>query len=148
MRTRNTWLSLSTSERDALGNACLANDKALRKSGHLLAMTGLHRSHTATTVRVYNGQVSIIDGPVAETKEQIIRKFTINARDLNEAIQVATTMPQARGGPIEVRPILAVRPTRSAPFTGGHAPKGLKLIDAQTFSTGVVHLIYAPAEPA
>ncbi|HEU5101030.1 MAG TPA: YciI family protein [Roseiflexaceae bacterium] len=98
---------MSTSERDALDNACLANNKALRKSGHFLAVTGLHSSRTATTVRVYNGQVSIIDGPVAETKEQIIGIFTVNARDLNEAIQVATTMPQVRGGPIEVRPILA-----------------------------------------
>jgi hypothetical protein len=99
--------AMSSSERDAFGEACLANDKALRKSGHLLAVTGLHNSHTTTTVRVYNRQVSIIDGPVAETKEQIMGIFTVNARDLNEAIQLAVTMPQTRGGPIEVRPILA-----------------------------------------
>ena len=98
--------ALSTSERDALGNECVANDEVLRKSGHLLAVQGLQSSCTAATVRVQNGKVSVTNGPFAETKEQLIGIFTINARDLNEAIRVASTMPQARGGPIEVRPIL------------------------------------------
>jgi hypothetical protein len=100
------WDTMSAGERNALANACLANDQALRKSGHLLAVEELHSSRTATTVRVHNGIVSVSDGPFAETKEQLTGLFFINARDLNEAIQVAATMPQARGGPIEVRPIL------------------------------------------
>ena len=100
------WDSMPASERAALGNACLANDELLRRNGHLLAVEGLQSSHTATTVRVQNGKLSITDGPFAETTEQLIGIFTINARDLNEAIQVASTMPQARGGPIEVRPAL------------------------------------------
>jgi len=99
--------ALSSSEREALGNACLANDEVLRKSGHLLAVEGLQSSRTATTVRVQHGTLSVTDGPFAETKEQLIGIFTIDARDLNEAIQVAAKMPQARGGPIEVRPIVA-----------------------------------------
>lgn len=98
--------AMSACERDALGNACLVNDEALRKSGHLLAVQSLEHSCSATTVRVHNGKVSIANGPVAETKEQLIGIFTINARDLNEAIRVASKMPQARGGSIEVRPIL------------------------------------------
>ncbi|MFL5800733.1 MAG: YciI family protein [Roseiflexaceae bacterium] len=100
--------AMSSSEREALGNACLANDEVLRKSGHLLAVEGLQSSRTATTVRVQHGTLSVTDGPFAETKEQLIGIFTIDARDLNEAIQVAAKMPQARGGPIEVRPIMAV----------------------------------------
>jgi hypothetical protein len=100
------WDTMSESEREALANACLANDEALRNSGHLLAVEGLHSSRTATTVRVHNGKLSVTDGPFAETKEQLIGIFTINARDLNEAIQVASKMPQACAGPIEVRPIL------------------------------------------
>src|SRR5215813_3238404 len=98
--------AMSDRERDALGNACLANDEALRESGHLLAAQSLQSSHTATTVRVQNGEASVTDGPLAAAKEQLIGIFTINARDLNEAIQVASKMPQARGGPIEVRPAL------------------------------------------
>jgi hypothetical protein len=99
------YSAMSTSERDAFENACLANDEVLRESGHLLTAAGLHRSSTATTVRVWNGSVSLADGPFTETKEQLIGLFFINARDLNEAIQVAAKMPQARGGAIEVRPM-------------------------------------------
>jgi hypothetical protein len=101
--------AMSSSEREALGNACLANDQALRNSGHLLAVEGLQSSRSATTVRVHNGKVSVSVGPLAEAKEQLIGIFTINARDLNEAIQLAAKMPQARGGPIEVRPIVGDR---------------------------------------
>ena len=84
---------------------CMACGDGFRKSGLLVAAEALQPVDTATTVRVRNGRVSITDGPFAETKEQLIGIFTINARDLNEAIRVASKMPQARGGPIEVRPI-------------------------------------------
>jgi len=99
--------AMPSSEREALGNACRANDEALRKSGHLLAVEGLQSSCTTTTIRYEHGQLSIAVGPLAATKEQLIGIFTITARDLNEAIQVAATMPQARAGPIEVRPVVA-----------------------------------------
>jgi hypothetical protein len=99
--------AMSSSEREALGNACLTNDEALRKSGHLLTVEGLQSSCSTTTVRIQHGNLSVTVGPLAETKEQLIGIFTITARDLNEAIQVAARMPQARGGPIEVRPIAA-----------------------------------------
>jgi hypothetical protein len=94
------WEAMSSSEREALGSECQANDEALRQSGHLLAVEGLQS--TATTVWVQNGKLSVADGPFAETREQLIGIFIISARDLNEAIQVAAQMPQARGGPIEV----------------------------------------------
>jgi hypothetical protein len=100
--------AMSSSERETLESACLANDEALRKSGHLCAVEGLQSSRSATTVRVQNGKVSVVVGPLAETKEQLIRIFTITARDLNEAIQLAANMPQARSGPIEVRPIVDI----------------------------------------
>ncbi len=99
--------TLSTSERDAFENACRVNDEVLRQSGHLLAVESLQSSRTSTTVRVRNGKVSVIDGPFVETNEQLMELFFINARDLNEAIHVASQMPQARGGPIEVRPMMA-----------------------------------------
>jgi len=97
--------AMSASEGQALGSECMANDEVLRERGHLLAVQGLQSSRTATTVRVRNGKPVVTDGPYAETKEQILGIFTIEARDLNEAIQLASTMPQLRGGPIEVRPI-------------------------------------------
>ena len=61
--------------------------------------------HAATTVRVRNGKMSTTDGPFAETKEQLGGFYLIKARDLNEAIQVASRIPSARLGSIEVRPI-------------------------------------------
>ena len=61
---------------------------------------------TATTVRVRNGKVSTTDGPFAETKEQLGGFYLIDAADLNEAIQVASRIPSARHGSIEVRPVV------------------------------------------
>jgi hypothetical protein len=113
-RDEKQWDAMSTRERDALENACQANEQDLRQSGHLLAVEGLQSSNTALTVRVMNGKVSLTNGACAETEGQLIRLFFINARDLNEAIRVASKMPQARRGPIEVRPVMELdRPSKS-----------------------------------
>ena len=90
---------------------CVAYDTAIRKSGHCIASEALRSVQTATTVRVRNGKVSITDGPFAETKEQLAGFYLIDARDLNEAIQVASKIPPARVGSIEVRPIRPIRET-------------------------------------
>lgn len=93
---------------------CVAYDQSLRDSGHCLASEALQSVHTATTVRVRNGKLSITDGPFAETKEQLAGFYMIEARDLNEAIQVAAKIPPARVGSIEVRPIRPIRETVAA----------------------------------
>jgi len=77
----------------------------IKKSGHLIGSNGLKHTDTATTVRVRNGKVSTTDGPFAETKEQLGGYFLIEAKDLNDAIQVAARIPSAKWGSIEVRPI-------------------------------------------
>ena len=81
--------------------------EAIQKSGQLILGQGLQPTHTATTVRVRNGKTLTTDGPFAETKEQLGSLFLIEARDLNDAIQVASRIPSARLGSIEVRPIWA-----------------------------------------
>ena len=88
---------------------CVAYDTAVRKSGHCLASEALESVQTATTVRVRNGKVAVTDGPFAETKEQLAGFYMIEARDLNEAIQLASKIPPARVGSIEVRPIRPIR---------------------------------------
>jgi hypothetical protein len=98
------WDTMPISERDAFEKACLANNEVLRQGGHLLAGEHL-QSSSATTVRVQNGKVSVTDGPFVQTKEPLIDIFFIDARDLNNAIYVASKMPQARAGSIEVRPV-------------------------------------------
>lgn len=88
----------------ALDEASLANDEELRQSGHLILAQALQPVATATTVRVRNGRMSATDGPFAETTEQLGGFVFIEARDLNEAIQIAARMPMAKVGSIEVRP--------------------------------------------
>ena len=95
---------MSTGEYDAVVDECLSCEQVLRKSGELIAAEALQSVQTATTVQVRNGKVSVTDGPFAETKEQLAGFFMINARDLNDALRVASKMPQARLGSIEVRP--------------------------------------------
>ena len=85
-------------------SACAAYAGRLQDSGHLLEGSPLHPVHTATTVRVRNGQTTVTDGPFAETKEALAGFYMIEARDLNEAIQLASKIPPAQYGSIEVRP--------------------------------------------
>lgn len=100
------WETMPGSESDALLGEYHAFTDAIRKSGHYVAGEALHPTHTATTVRVRNGKVSTTDGPFAETKEQLGGFYLIEARDLNDAIQVASRIPSARLGSIEIRPIV------------------------------------------
>jgi hypothetical protein len=78
----------------------------VKKSGHYLGGDALHPVNTATTVRVRNGKLSTTDGPFAETKEQLGGYYMIDAKDLNDAIQVAAKIPSAKTGSIEVRPVM------------------------------------------
>jgi hypothetical protein len=78
----------------------------IRKSGQYLGGNALQSVQTATTVRVRKGKLSTTDGPFAETKEQLGGYYLIEAKDLNEAIQVASRIPSARIGSVEVRPIM------------------------------------------
>ena len=77
----------------------------IRASGHYVDCNRLQPPGAATTVRVRDGKVSTTDGPFAETKEQLGGYYMIDARDLNEAIQVAARIPGARTGCVEVRPV-------------------------------------------
>jgi hypothetical protein len=98
--------TMPKSEADAFMGAYFAFTEDIKKSGHYLAGEALQPVQTATTVRVRNGKLSTTDGPFAETKEQLGGFYMINARDLNDAIQVASKIPSARMGSVEVRPIM------------------------------------------
>ena len=90
---------------------CVAYDTAIRQSGHCLASEALESVQTATTVRVREGKVAVTDGPFAETKEQLAGFYMIEADNLDQAIQIASKIPPARVGSIEVRPIRPIRDT-------------------------------------
>src|SRR5260370_970476 len=96
-------------------DACMAYDQALRKAGRCLASEALQPVRTAATVRVRNGQVAIRDGPFTESKECLAGFYLIEAADLNEATQIASQMPPARVGSIEVRPVRELTSTSGEP---------------------------------
>jgi hypothetical protein len=99
------FADMPKSEFQVIMDETIAYCEALSKTGTLIASEALEPVEMASTVRVRNGKVSVTDGPFAETKEQFGGFFLINARDLNEAIQVASKFPSARLGSMEVRPV-------------------------------------------
>ena len=98
------WESMPESEANAFVDECLAYDEILRKNGHFAGGEGLQPPQTATTLRFQNGKVMMTDGPYAETKEQLGGILILEARDLNQAIQLMSKHPGVRGGPFEIRP--------------------------------------------
>src|SRR6266480_3428687 len=99
--------ALSERELDTLVAECVDWVDELEKSGRHIFSAGLQSVHSATTLRKRNGQLSMTDGPFAETKEQLGGFTLFSARDLNEAIQLASRLPVVRLHSVEVRPVLA-----------------------------------------
>ena len=108
------YLCLIYMEQDKLravpDSECMACGNGFREKGVLVAAEALQSVDTATTIRVRNGQVTVTDGPFAETKEQLAGFYLLDARDLNEAIQMAAKIPPAREGSVEVRPVRQLDP--------------------------------------
>lgn len=101
---------LPAPELEAIVSRCPAYDADLRASGHLVALGSLQSPRASVSVRPRHGSASVTDGPFAETKEQIGGVFIIEARDLNEAIRIASKHPAAHlgeeiGWGVEVRPM-------------------------------------------
>ena len=98
-------LRMPKDESDAFMGEYFAFTERIKESGHYLAGEALQPVQTATTLRHRNGSLSTTDGPFAETKEQLGGFYLIEARDLNEAMQIASHIPSVRTGSVEVRPI-------------------------------------------
>ena len=101
-------LAAMSQERDARRSWAntAPSPQSVKDSGHYLGGNPLQPVQTATTIRSRNGKVSTTDGPFAETKEQLGGYYLIEAKDLNDAIQVASRIPSVKTGSIEVRPIM------------------------------------------
>ena len=97
---------VSDGERSRRAAAGAAFSDEMRERGVLLAGEPLHSTETAITVRCWDGgDIVIADGPCAETREQISGLFLVDCKDLDEAIAVATRVPAAWYGTVEVRPV-------------------------------------------
>lgn len=102
--------NMSEREWHDLNQECIRGVERLSESGHFVDGSPLQPVETATTVRVRQGETLITDGPFAETKEQLAGFYMLEARDLNEALQLASRIPPARFGSIEVRPVRELPP--------------------------------------
>ena len=99
-------VALSQHEMDSLVEECIGWVEELEKGGHHILSAGLQSVRSAATVRTSNGKLSTTDGPFAETKEYLGGFTLINAKNFDEALQLAAKFPAARVGSMEVRPVL------------------------------------------
>jgi hypothetical protein len=100
--------SLSEGERAQCYQDSAQFAQDLSKTGQYLGAGPLHPTSTATSVRVRDGKRLVTDGPFAETREQLGGYFLINARDLDEALDVAGRIPAGRWGTVEIRPVMEI----------------------------------------
>jgi hypothetical protein len=99
------WETKGPTERAAVMRDHHALDDELVRTGKFKVADALQPTRTATTVRVREGKTLVVDGPFTETKEQLAGFYVVDARDLDDAIAIASRIPPARWGAVEVRPI-------------------------------------------
>jgi hypothetical protein len=99
---------LSRSEGAELNRDSLGYNEELRKGGHFIAASALQWPKTAKTVRSRDGKIAVKDGPFAETKEVLGGFIFVEARDMEEAVEIAGKIPMARFGSVEVRPEMSI----------------------------------------
>ncbi|MGQ7248871.1 YciI family protein [Halomonas sp. V046] len=102
--------AMSESEWHALNQECIAGVERLTQQGHFVAGQALQSVAEASSVQVRDGEVLVSDGPFAETKEQLAGFYLLDALDLTEALRLASRIPPARFGTIEVRPVRELPP--------------------------------------
>ena len=100
----NTWNSIPETEQNAFVDQCFAYDDVLREKGHFSGGEALQSAQAAKTVRLRSGKAIVTDGPFAETREQIGGILVLEAKDLEEAVQLISKHPGLKAGPFEIRP--------------------------------------------
>ncbi len=119
-----SWETMPQAESEGVMGEYFAFTEGIRSNGKLVSGEALQPTPTATTVRVRNGKISTTDGPFVETKEQLGGFYLIDAKDLNEAIQIAAKIPGARYGGVEVRPVIDFSQEAATAAAGQQAAKG------------------------
>jgi hypothetical protein len=102
------WATQTEEQSQAVNQEYMAFTKDIIDRGLMKGGEALQATATATTVRVRDGETLTTDGPFAETKEQLGGFYLVDCKDLDEAIEVAARIPDARRGSIEIRPIMEV----------------------------------------
>jgi hypothetical protein len=104
----SVWPKLTEEQKKQGYAAYMAYAEALKQAGALKGSNRLQPTSTATTVRIVNGKSQVLDGPYAETKEQLGGYFLIDVADLDSALSWAARCPGSQHGIVEVRPIWAM----------------------------------------
>jgi hypothetical protein len=104
--------ALPQAETDGMMRDCLAHADQLRRDGSLTESQMLESAATAKSVRIRNGRTKVTDGPFSEAKEVLGGFNLIEAKDMNEAIEIAKEFPWARTGCVEVRPVRDIETVR------------------------------------
>jgi len=99
------WADIDEKEAGEVIGRYMQWGKEVGEAGKLLGGERLQPTHTATTVRVRDGETMLSDGPFAETKEQLGGFYLVEADDLDDAIAMAAKIPAAETGSVEVRPV-------------------------------------------
>ena len=115
--------ALSDAEREQCYRESTQYAHELNSDGRYLAAVPLHPTSTATNVRVREGKRMVTDGPFAETREQLGGFFLVEAKDLDEAIDIAARIPGGRWGTVEIRPVVEMS---GLPRTEGAKTEGAK----------------------
>jgi hypothetical protein len=102
------WASQTEEQSQAVNQEYMAFTKDIIDRGLMKGGEALQSTATATTVRVRDGETLTTDGPFAETKEQLGGFYVVEAKDLDEAVEIAARIPDVRGGSIEVRPVMEI----------------------------------------
>jgi hypothetical protein len=102
------WTEKSKEEQGSIYNEYWNYSIELKNSGRMVSCEPLDPTSTATTIRVRDGKTIPTDGPFADTKEQLGGIYVIDAKDLDEAIEWASKIPDARTGSIEIRPLMNI----------------------------------------
>jgi hypothetical protein len=105
-RSEAELFKLGDADRQKIAADYGAFTQSIIQSGHFKAGDGLQPTTTATTVRVRDGKVMTTDGPFAETREQLAGYYLVDAKDLDTAIEIASRIPNAKDGSVEVRPVM------------------------------------------
>lgn len=120
--------ALSETEREECYRDSAQFAQELNSGGKYLSAVPLHPTATATSVRVRGDKRMVTDGPFAETREQLGGFFLVEAKDLDEAIDIAARIPGGRWGTVEIRPVVEIAglPTTAA-STEGETTEGVAI---------------------
>lgn len=100
------WINMGEEQQSQMYGEYMKFSAEIRESGNYIAGSQLHPIASATSVRIRDGKQLVVDGPFAETKEQLGGYYLIEAKDLDEATAIAARVPSARIGTVEVRPLV------------------------------------------